>query len=96
LPGDSDRVDALHVSVQPEGSALAKLKVAAAQEELSLLVTVAAKFTAVPEATLWLWDAVMVTVGFAAEQADPPNVICTVAPELFTAVGVTVKFAAAS
>ena len=51
LPGDSDSAVVLHVPVQPEGSALAKLKVAGAQEELSLSVIVAVKFTAVPEVT---------------------------------------------
>ena len=54
MPGDSDRADALHVPLQPEGSTLAKLNDVRAQEELSLSVTVAIKFTSVPVATLWL------------------------------------------
>ena len=74
LPGDSDNEAVFHTADQPDGNASAKLKVAAAHEEVSLSVTVAVKLTGVPDATYWLWDGEMVRVGLAAAQTAP-NVI---------------------
>ena len=54
FPGDNDSPAALHTPIHPEGNELAKLKVAGEHEELSLSVSVAVKFTGVPEVTDWL------------------------------------------
>jgi len=51
LPGDNDSAVVLHTPAHPDGNASPKLKVADEHAELSLSVTVAVKFTGVPEAT---------------------------------------------
>jgi hypothetical protein len=51
LPGESDSLVALHTPPQPDGTRSPRLNVAVEQEELSLLTTVAVKFTAVPGVT---------------------------------------------
>ena len=76
---------------QPEGIVPDKLKVAGAQDKLSLSVTVTVKITAVPGITDWLCEGDIVTVGLAEEHDDPVIVICTVAPVLLTAVGTKVR-----
>jgi len=90
VPGERDNADVFHTPVHPEGSAPLKLRVAAAQAELSLSFTVTVKFTAVPEITYWLCKGEPLTVGLDELQLPVPKLTRTVAPVLFTAVGVIV------
>ena len=95
-PGLSVSVEVVKVAVQPGGTVLCRLKVAAAQLGLSLLVTETEKDTGLPGCTHWLWDGVRVTVGLAGAQGGAVKLTETVAPALLTDRGAMVTPASGS